>query len=235
MFFFCVIMNEPIKWHMFLYAERSSTMDSYVPDGYIVCECCHTYFVSYTAMYPIVDADAKNSVTQSALDGNINRIFCPNCESTFTYESMFYIFSGNHKFAIVSHAGNTIPGVASFETACKISSATDWKFRVCSYTADCLEKMRIFRAKLDDTKIEKLKLMFFDSYKTMDLRDEYITFLSRDEDFLYFEHRTFTDKMIEEFKIPYHQYQTISAESVKPGTWVSINREWAIKSMEVQK
>lgn len=210
-------------------------MEGYAPDSYIVCECCYKYFVSYAIMHNAIDADAKCQLTKDAFVGRINRITCPHCNSEFTFETLFYVFSGTDKFAVASHCGNPVPKVASFETACKISGASDWKFRECSYTAECLEKMRIFKSGLDDTIIEKLKLSCFDSYKTMNLLEEHITFVSCDVQYIYFEHRDFTDKLIAKLKIPRSKYDSTPAETQKPGFWSIINRDWATKIMEVHK
>lgn len=210
-------------------------MKSYVPDIQILCENCFKYFVSYTIIHTNIDADSRDDISKNAYTGIINRIRCPYCGTEFTYEIPLFVHSYLDKFIIASMYDDTYVNVASFPTAVKIAGISDWRFRRTEFTMDCSEKIRIFKSGLDDGKIELIKLKLFPEYANMKLDDEYITFDKSDGEYLFFSHRDFTDRILNEHKVLKSEYSLIRDTNIPCGNWVTIDREWAKKFMEDNK
>jgi len=210
-------------------------MSQYVPDTNIVCENCYKFFVTYTIIHTVIDADSNDDITKDAYTGIINRVKCPYCNTEFTYESPFFVHSYMDKFFIASGFLNSYMDVASFKTAAQISKMSLCKFRRTSFIMDSAEKVRIFKSNLDDGKIEILKLKSFPDYYNMQLDDEYIVFDKSDDDYIYFSNRDFTDKVLKEYKVLKSEYSLIKDTNIPVGDWVTIDREWAKKFMEDNK
>ena len=104
--------------------------------------------------------------------------------------------------------------------------------RRCRFTANSSEKIRIFKAGLNDGTIELLKLKRFPEYRDMVLDDEYIVFEYSDEENLVFSHRDFTDKLLKTYQISMCEYSHMCDVNIPRGEWITADRDWAINFME---
>lgn len=209
-------------------------MFTFITDGPIICERCQSFFCSYGIMHSFVDADSLDISTKQAFDGTINRVTCPVCSDSFTYESPMIIYSHNDKFAICAHFYDEYICNGSFETLIAIAGMKDWKFRRCTFSMFAFEKLRIFKNKLDDTVIEQIKLTHFPQYRDMDLELEYIVYESHNDKELFFSKKDFTGKTIKNFSVPMTEYRKFDTFSTT-GKWQWANREETIKITEVTK
>ncbi len=204
-------------------------MQSYIPDCNIACEGCDKFFVYYTNIYSIVDADAKNELAKAAYSGIINRITCPYCNTEFTYEGPLFIHSYINKFAVTAQFPDYYTNITSIDTAGRISGFDTWKLRNCSFAMDASEKVRIFTCGLNDGTIEIVKLKTFANYSQMNLLDEYISFEALKGDILIFSHRDYTDKIIRMHEVSKSIYDKEAVICIPNGRWMKIDRNWAME------
>ncbi len=209
-------------------------MFTFITDGPIICERCHGFFCSYGVMHSFVDADSLDTAVKEAYDGNLNKVTCPACGDSFTYESPLLIYSQNNKFAICSDFSDECLQNGSFNTIVSIGSMEDWKFRRCSFSMFGFEKLRIFKNNMDDTIIEQIKISHFPAYCKMEFDSEYIVYEKHNDKTLFFTHRDFTGKIIQTLSVPMSEYQNYNSFSAV-GRWQQANREEVIKHMEVTK
>ncbi len=209
-------------------------MFTFITDGPIICERCQGIFCSYSVMHSFVDADSLDNTVKEAYDGSLNKVTCPACGDSFTYESPLLIYSHKDKFAICSDFSDECLQNGSFDTIVSIGNMKDWRFRKCSFSMFGFEKLRIFKSNMDDTIIEQLKITHFPAYRNMEFDSDYIVYEKHDEETLFFTHRDFTGKIIQNLSVPTKEYHKFNSFSVV-GRWQQANREEAIKYMEVTK
>lgn len=210
-------------------------LSGYVTDNQIVCENCYKLYVGFNHIINSIDIDDDTEDSKNAISGIINRVTCPYCDTEFTYEVPLFMFSQADKYGIISAFEDEYVNIHSFNLASKISGISEWKLRKCAFAMDSAEKVRIFKANLDDGKIELLKLSLFDKYRDMNLVDEYIVFDSLEGDNLFFSHRDFTDVVLDKYKVPISEYSLICDTNIPCGNWINIDRSWAINFMEDTK
>lgn len=207
-------------------------MSGFITDNRIVCENCYKLYVGFNHIATYIDADSDTPDSRNIINGIINRVKCPYCNTEFTYEIPLFVFSQADCYAIASAFDDEYIDIHSFELASHISGMSNWKLRRCDFTMNSAEKLRIFRSGLDDAKIELLKLLMFDKYKNMELTEEYIVLDSFDGNNLLFSHRDFTDAVLNRYEVPISEYPLIYDTNIPCGKWINIDRNWAIKFME---
>ncbi len=210
-------------------------MIGYVTNNQILCENCYKYFVAYKNIRSQIDADDPVIRANLTFDDALNRLTCPFCKKEFTYETDLLIHSFKDKFAIYSSYTKVFAHVANFRVAAEICGMSDWNFRLCTYSYEAYEKLRIFTAGLDDAKITALKLKTFPKYKDMNIKAEYISFEYSDDTNLHFTHRDFTGKIIENYSLCKSDYDEMPDLSAEKGNWITLDKTWAIKRLEETK
>ena len=210
-------------------------MSTYVTDNQIMCENCDKFFVAYAHIQTEFDLDIPHKEISDSYEENLNRITCPFCRQDFTYETDILFHSLANKFAVYCSCKKMFLNVASFKTAMKICGFDDWNFRVCTYSYEAFEKIRILKTGLNDAKINLLKLKYFPKYRDMNVKDEYISFESCDDTMLHFSHRDFTGKVSEKLSVPREEYNAIPDILTEKGNWVIIDKEWTINKLEELK
>ena len=207
-------------------------MTSFVTDNQILCENCYKYFIAYETIISELDLDVPHAEISCSYEEKLNRITCPLCKKEYTYETDILFHSLSNKFAVYCSYDKMFLNVANFRTAMKICGFDNWNFRVCTYSYEAYEKIRIFNHGLSDTKINILKFQCFPQYKNMQENEEYINFESADSSALYFLHRDFTGKILSELTALRTDYDNIPDTPVNLGDWAVIDKTWTIKKLE---
>lgn len=210
-------------------------MSTYATDNQIMCENCDKFFVAYAHIQTEFDLDVPHKEISDSYEEKLNRITCPFCMQDFTYETDILFYSFINKFAVYCSCKKMFLEVANFRTAMKICGFDNWDFRVCTYSYEAFEKIRILTVGLDDAKINLLKAKKFPQYRNMNPKDEYISFESCDDTTLYFSHRDFTGKVLEKLSVCREDYNSTPDLQAEKGNWVILDKEWTINKLEELK
>lgn len=212
-------------------------MATFIPDSSIRCENCHEVFYRYVEITNVIDTDRIGKFAIEAISGLVNRVVCPFCKAEFTFENPMIMYSNTSKIVCYTCYDVLPLNCRDFKLLAKITHCTDWSFRLCRFTMDASEKIRIFKDSLNDAAIEIIKLRNFPEYRNMILEDEYITYEKTNADMLCFTKRNDLDEIKDNLFVPISEYKTVlhTLPEMPFSQWMCIDRNWAIEYTEEKK
>ena len=173
-----------------------------------ICEKCEKTFRINMTIFNSLNLDFSSSYSDNLLNNKLNRVTCPHCNVEFTYERPFIAYSMNNKFAIMAdfHCTNTVSSFGR-KYIFDLFKIDGMKFRIVNYLCEVSEKVRIFNAKLDDIKVEQLKVKHFGNEYFNDKSNKILLFKEICDNELVFHLYNDLDEVLDTFKIPYSEYE----------------------------
>ncbi|MBE7049574.1 MAG: hypothetical protein E7394_02245 [Ruminococcaceae bacterium] len=192
-----------------------------------ICQNCQKVFPVNEMMYSVINLDENAEKTREFDMFEINKVTCPKCKSSFTFELPLLICSKRLKVAIYVNSSPS-PDKHYKSKAIPIWLITDYKiFRKCLYYAEAVEKFRIFRDELNDKIIEYLKLCRFNNTDALPFDEINLLYSHNDGVNLYFDKIDFNNNIIKTYSIPMSDIKEISNEikfNRSHNTWQTVNR-----------
>ena len=75
-------------------------MSKFVKPALIICEKCKKQFKKEQFIYTVVNLDFCSTIKDEFLNGKINSVRCPFCDTEFTFETELLAYSLKKGFAI---------------------------------------------------------------------------------------------------------------------------------------
>lgn len=190
-------------------------MSKFVKTAFIICEKCKKQFKKEQFIYNVINLDFYSTFKNDFFEEKINNVRCPYCDTKFTFETEFLAYSPQKEFAIFAIPKNNdrvlMHGNKNF---CQAFGTKITTTRLVHYMCEVLEKVKIFNSGLNDIKIEKIKLTYFDESLFAD-RDNYILLFDKiTDDELIFYYKNYLGQIIDIYSIPIEIYNTININEI---------------------
>lgn len=173
-------------------------MAEYERANSIICESCEKRFFKHINVFTVANLDRIGSIVDGLLNETLNKVKCPLCKESFTFELPFVAYTLKRGYAILALPSNNesfyISGKYDIYRIFRINLP---KFRLVSYQCEVSEKIRIFESGLNDYMIEYIKYKHFDKKYFLDKRESILLFKEITEDSLVFEYRDFLGRVLE--------------------------------------
>lgn len=187
-----------------------------------VCGECGKDFINPFYVYNVTNTDYKSSITDKLMLNELNKVTCPKCKSTFTYERPFLAYSLKKGYAVFGVCKQDVRSLLSGKQRLfEMMNIKNMKFRLADYLCEVAEKVCIFENGLDDISIEIVKNRHFSEKYFENNSDYYLMFKCIKDDNMIFEYINSTDDVLETHEIPMSEYPTPSEdyepESIKDG------------------
>ncbi len=176
----------------------------------VICGECEKHFVKAFSIYNVTNTDYKSNIVNKLLTDRLNKVTCPFCHATFTYERPHLAYSLNKGYAI--YAGcNTAETryICGSKRLFEIFGINTMRFRLVDFLCEVAEKVRIFESGLDDISIEKLKAVNFGEEYFADKTFNILLFKCIENDNIVFEYCDSLGNVLETHNIPYEQYRSL--------------------------
>lgn len=184
-----------------------------------LCSECGNDFIKPFRVYNVTNTDYISSITTRLLTDKLNKVTCPRCNSTFTFELPHLAFSLNKGYAVYARYNQDIRSRLSGKCHLfEMMNIDNMKFRLVDYLCEVAEKVAIFESGLDDISVEIVKHRHFPQKYFENNSDYNLLFTGTDEEDMIFEFRNHIDTVLETHRIPLSEYIDFS-EKYQPETF----------------
>lgn len=178
-------------------------------------------------MDSVIDLDKDIKYSESFEKFEINKVTCPKCKNSFTFELPLLVCSKKCKFAAYVNS-SPYPEKEFTSKEIPVWLISGYKsYRKCLYYAEIVEKFRIFRDGLDDKIIEYLKLCKFPDTDALPFDEINLLYSHNDNINLYFDKIDFNNNIINTYAVSKSIMEDIKSRIVfteNKNIWQMINR-----------
>jgi len=178
-------------------------MASYVRAFNGLCQECTNHFSMAERFCTVVNLDTSGFEKDKFIDGSLNRISCPLCNTEFTFEIPMIVFSLNMKFACFIDPGIDNNSNNLVKAPPYILLPKDFTFRCVRYLEEAREKERILKSGLDDVLVEYIKLISFKDEDALPFDERNIVFDSKDKNTYKFTQIDYNNQILQKFSIEF--------------------------------
>jgi len=179
-------------------------MSSYVNTSDAVCQECEKRFNINLRFSSVINLDIDGFEKDGFLNGSLNRIKCPFCNTEFTFEIPLVIFSVKNKFAYLVCPNLNNTNEKFIKNTLHLFLPNDFKFRLVRYLIEAKEKYDIHVNLCDDIIIEYIKLCVFSDEEAMPFDKRNIVFKAKNNNEYIFEQIDYNDKVLNTYKINFN-------------------------------
>ena len=198
-----------------------------------ICDECGNCMNEPFRVYNVINTDYKSHIKDKLISDNINKVTCPKCHSTFTYEHQFLAFSHKKGYAVFGICQPEIRTLTCGRNRIfEMMNIRNTRFRLVDFLCEVAEKIVIFESGLDDISIETVKHRNFSESYFADNSDKNLLFKGIDNDDMIFEYINCLDKVLETHRIPLSEYPKTASdyepETLKDGyiLWTKIDNKY---------
>ncbi|MBE7052214.1 MAG: hypothetical protein E7395_06565 [Ruminococcaceae bacterium] len=189
-----------------------------------VCQECDMEFAVNDYLTNVVNLDYDSDKKSEFENMELNRVCCPHCKKSFTFEIPMVFVSSKLKYAIkVNPQSFTIESdTGSFP---EFLIPDGFRLREVYFQVEALEKHRIFESLCDDKVVEYIKLLEFDNSDALPFDEVNLVFDNCDNNTYCFDKYNSTNDCLEKYNIDATNIKLpLFDESTFSGKWQRINR-----------
>lgn len=170
-----------------------------------ICQECEKQFPMADRFCTVVNLDMEGFEKDKFLDGSLNRVCCPFCNTEFTFELPMIVLSGRKKFACLVDPNVDIKGIEAIKNPPYILFGDDFNFRCVRYMEEAREKIRILDSGCDDIVIEYIKLISFNDEDALPFDEVSLVFNSKKDDTYEFLKLDYNCRILDRFLVDYKE------------------------------
>lgn len=165
-----------------------------------ICQSCQKRIHIDKYITTVVNLDTLSFECELFYSGQLNRLKCPHCNASFTFETPMVIFSQIHKLACA-----VLPNLDNDgESAIKKPPShimRDFDFRIVRYQIEALEKFKIRQCNCLDYVIEYVKLLNFDDDTALPFNEKNLIFENKYDNKYSFIQTDFNNNILNSYEI----------------------------------
>ncbi len=172
-----------------------------------ICGECGNDFIKSFRIYNVTNTDYRSNITDKLLSYDLNKITCPKCNKTFTYQRPHLAYSLKKGYAVYGICQPDIRSLTSGRYRLfEMMNVNNIKFRLADYLCEVAEKVCIFENGLNDISIEIVKHRQFPQHYFENKTENILLFKGIEDENMIFEYINSTDEVLERHKIPVCEY-----------------------------
>lgn len=192
-----------------------------------ICQECNKSHMHNEFVVTSVNIDEDTEIAQKLFDFKLNSVTCPQCKTSYTFETKMVIYSPAKKFAVIVNPGNYFAGVSDDIIVPTHIFPNDFIFREVSFQIEATEKCRIFNDGFNDISIEYIKSKIFTDKDTLPFSEVNMVYTSFDNNFIYFTKYDYNNNILGNYHVCIDEYIHMdnSSDLINRNIWHKINRQ----------
>ena len=180
-------------------------MPAYARSFNAICQECDKSFAISDRFCTVVNLDTEGFEKDEFIQGKLNRITCPHCNTEFTYEIPMIVFSLRMKFACLCMPNLESTDISRLKEPPYLLLPEDFIYKIVRYQIEAKEKYDIIKCGCDDRIIEYIKLVSFDDDTALPFDERNIIFVSKEGDKYIFNQTDYNNKVLQSYEIKFNQ------------------------------